>query len=150
MTSFISVKHCDTQSLIPSWAPVRNRIFWDPQVFFFWGGRGFGEVIPSLKLTAFRTWKWMVGIRSFPFGMAYFQGFLLLVSGVFFSRIPWIRIWGNLYITLFLLGPVRSNCQSRSPEVWKDWSIQVICLLNPGRIVESFLHFTISATKDLL
>ena len=26
----------------------------------------------SLKLTA-RTWKWMVGRRSFPFGMAYFQ-----------------------------------------------------------------------------
>ena len=28
--------------------------------------------IPSLKLTVC-TWKWMVGIRSFPFGMAYFQ-----------------------------------------------------------------------------
>ncbi len=26
-----------------------------------------------LKLTAC-TWKWMLGIRSFPFGMAYFQG----------------------------------------------------------------------------
>ena len=30
--------------------------------------------LPSLKLTS-RTWKWM-----FPFGMAYFQGLLLLVS----------------------------------------------------------------------
>ncbi len=30
------------------------------------------EQLPSLKLTA-RTWKWMVGIRSFPFGMANFQ-----------------------------------------------------------------------------
>ena len=28
-----------------------------------------------------RPWKWMVGRRSFPFGMAYFQGRLLLVSG---------------------------------------------------------------------
>ena len=36
--------------------------------------------VPSLKLTA-RPWKWMVGIRSFPFGMAYFQGLWLLVSG---------------------------------------------------------------------
>ena len=27
--------------------------------------------LPSLKLS---TWKWMVGIRSFPFEMAYFQG----------------------------------------------------------------------------
>ena len=26
-------------------------------------------------------WKWMVGIRSFPFGKAYFQGRLLLVLG---------------------------------------------------------------------
>ena len=29
--------------------------------------------IPSLKLTNC-PWKWMVGRRSFPFGMAYFQG----------------------------------------------------------------------------
>ena len=28
--------------------------------------------LPSLKLTV-RIWKWMVGIRLFPFGMAYFQ-----------------------------------------------------------------------------
>ena len=28
--------------------------------------------LPSLKVTV-RTWKWMVGIPSFPFGMAYFQ-----------------------------------------------------------------------------
>ena len=28
--------------------------------------------LPPLKLTV-RTWKWMVGIRSFPFGMGYFQ-----------------------------------------------------------------------------
>ena len=30
------------------------------------------KVLPSLKLTD-PTWKWMVGRRSFPFGMAYFQ-----------------------------------------------------------------------------
>ena len=30
------------------------------------------QILPSLKLTA-RTWKWMVGIGSFPFGNAYFQ-----------------------------------------------------------------------------
>ena len=29
--------------------------------------------LPSLKLTA-RPYKWMVGIRSFPIGEAYFQG----------------------------------------------------------------------------
>ena len=29
--------------------------------------------LPSLKLTA-RTWKWMVGRRSFPFGKVTFQG----------------------------------------------------------------------------
>ena len=33
------------------------------------------EVIHSLKLTV-HPWKWMVGIRSFPFEMAYFQGFI--------------------------------------------------------------------------
>ena len=32
------------------------------------------QSLPSLKLTWHSTWKWMVGIRSFPFGMAYFQG----------------------------------------------------------------------------
>ena len=32
-----------------------------------------------LKLTV-RTWKWIVGTRSFPFGMANLQGLLLLVS----------------------------------------------------------------------
>ena len=31
--------------------------------------------LPSLKL-AVRTWKWMVGIRSFPFAMAYFLGYV--------------------------------------------------------------------------
>ena len=36
--------------------------------------------LPSLKLTA-RPSKWMVGIRSFPIGEAYFQVLLLLVSG---------------------------------------------------------------------
>ena len=30
--------------------------------------------ITSLKQTAKAPEKWMVGIRSFPFGMAYFQG----------------------------------------------------------------------------
>ena len=30
-------------------------------------------ILPFGKLTV-RTWKWMVGIRLFPFGMAYFQG----------------------------------------------------------------------------
>ena len=38
------------------------------------------NMLPSLKLTV-RTWKWMVGMRSFPFGMAHFQVRLLLVSG---------------------------------------------------------------------
>ncbi len=32
----------------------------------------FFEYLPSLKLTI-RTWKWMVGRRSFPFGNPYFQ-----------------------------------------------------------------------------
>ena len=38
--------------------------------------------LPSLKVTV-RTWKWMVGIRSFPFGMGFFAGFFraILVSG---------------------------------------------------------------------
>ena len=31
--------------------------------------------LPSLKLTV-STWKWMVGIRSFPFAMAYFLGYV--------------------------------------------------------------------------
>ena len=38
------------------------------------------------------TWKWMVGIRSFPFwGPAYFQGLLLLVLGSVFPtfRLNW-------------------------------------------------------------
>ena len=30
--------------------------------------------VASLKLTYSRAWKWMVEIRSFPFGMAYLQG----------------------------------------------------------------------------
>ena len=34
---------------------------------------GFIAYLPSLKLTFF-LWKWMVGIRSFPFGEANFQG----------------------------------------------------------------------------
>ena len=33
----------------------------------------FWRIVPSLKLTAC-TWKWMVGRRLFPFGIAYFQG----------------------------------------------------------------------------
>ena len=39
--------------------------------------------VPSLKLTA-RTWKWMVGIRSFPFGARpIFRGVCCLLQGVF-------------------------------------------------------------------
>ena len=39
--------------------------------------------VPSLKLTA-RTWKWMVGIRWFPFGARpIFRGFSCLFQGVF-------------------------------------------------------------------
>ncbi len=43
--------------------------------------------IPSLKLTV-RTWKWMVGIRSFPFGARpIFRGFKWLVSGRLVTRL---------------------------------------------------------------
>ena len=38
--------------------------------FFCWV---ISEILPSLKLTA-RTWRWMVGIRSCPFGKVYFKG----------------------------------------------------------------------------
>ncbi len=52
---------------------------------------GLGNLeVHYLKLTASQsTWKWMVGIQAFPFGMAYFQNLWLLVSGSFnLSRSP--------------------------------------------------------------
>ena len=45
----------------------------------------------SLKLTAC-PWKWMVGIRSFSLGIAYFQVRLLLVSGRVHTIIFWIIV----------------------------------------------------------
>ena len=39
-------------------------------------------------------WKWMVGIRSVPFGMAHFQGLLLLVSGrVVYPDFEYLKVW---------------------------------------------------------
>jgi len=64
--------------------PEPSRIFME----WFETNVGFvstAHVVVTLPEThIFRSWKWMVGIRSFPFGMAYFQGRLLLVSGSVF------------------------------------------------------------------
>ena len=46
--------------------------------------------LPSLKLTV-RTWKWMVGIRPFPFGMAYFQ--VRTVSFRYDNSIQYNPLW---------------------------------------------------------
>ena len=51
----------------------------------------------TLKLTWHSTWKWMIGIRLFPLGMAYFQGLLLLVSG----SVLWMWIRCNPSIKCF-------------------------------------------------
>ena len=53
--------------------------------------------LASLKLTVC-TWKWMVGIRLFPVGMAYFQVLLLLVSGsVIIWRLHFFKNWVEGY-----------------------------------------------------
>ena len=64
-----------------------GRGFFKPYGAWFWC-RGRDRLatdrafFPSLKLTAIRTWKWMVGIWSFLFGKpGLFSGRLLLVSG---------------------------------------------------------------------
>ena len=67
--------------------------------------RGIYGWIPSLKLTA-RTWKWMVGIQSFPFGMAYFQGRTVSfrecnISAVLFYFL--LKAWWFMMIVLFNL-----------------------------------------------
>ncbi len=68
-----------------SWQQQRRRHAWS----YRWNPKGChvcqsAEVLPSLKLTV-RTWKWMVGIRLFPFGARpIFRG-ELLVSGIVFS-----------------------------------------------------------------
>ena len=42
-----------------------------------WTEAGTLEVLPSLKLTSNRTYKWMVGIRSFPIGFRpIFRGYV--------------------------------------------------------------------------
>ena len=49
--------------------------------------------LPSLKLTA-RTWKWMVGIRSFPFGARpIFRGDLLVSGSVGLELFPFAVIY---------------------------------------------------------
>ena len=39
------------------------------------------------------TWKWMVGIRLFPLGLAYIQGLLLLVSGSVSKLVEGCYLW---------------------------------------------------------
>ena len=61
----------------------------------------------SLKLTA-RTWKWMIGRRSFPFGIRFiFRGELLVlgrVTGKCWLYNPWLdgvwRVWGLVHTHL--------------------------------------------------
>ncbi len=55
----------------PTFQPIFKNTENSPEVFFF------EDWIPTVLLPrslTVRTWKWMVGRRSFPFGKAYFQG----------------------------------------------------------------------------
>ena len=66
------------------------RLGWfNPPTSFEMGWLNQFNHLPSLKLTA-RTWKWMLGIRSFPFGMAFFfhVSFRECKSSVFFLDPP--------------------------------------------------------------
>ena len=63
--------------------------------------------LPSLKLTV-STWKWMVGIRSFPFAMAYFLGYVSFREGKFRLCITQVK-WAMKKIWLFRVYRGRDN-----------------------------------------
>ena len=70
--------------------------------------------LPSLKLTA-RPSKWMVGIRSFPIGEAYFQVLLLLVSGRVLTINPNQPNGTSKWKTL-----LSGGCQGGLPPGWES------------------------------
>ncbi len=92
--------------------------------------------IHSLKLTA-RTWKWMVGRRSFPFGMTYFQGLWLLVSG----RV--VVVW-----SLFRNLDWQGSCH---PSICHPWNLDPQNLpksSNPWRYELRWICFKLSMEKS--
>ena len=91
-----------------------DMIFFVPEVYFIAIHVAMSQnqkAIPSLKLTA-RTWKMimMVGIRLFPFGIAYFQGQTVSVRECNFHWFPTSQHPPEkpLRVRIFRLNPVDS------------------------------------------
>ena len=99
----------------------------------FWGTPIFGNThIPSLKLTV-RTWKWMVGRRSSPFGppppifsgeCTFRRRWFLWDLGSLFQKTPYSPFnnhsywkWEHPKVWVFFLRVFSNSCGLRSPTV---------------------------------
>ena len=109
--------------------------------------------LPSLKLTA-RTWKWMVGIRSFPFGMAYFQGLLMLVLGS--VRVGWLLGFFPKHCQVQKLKEFLKFLASQAEKERRGWAgcrfflLLLLLLLLLVVVVVSWRETTISSAEYVL
>ena len=75
-------------------SPLTGATFHFQMAFLWLINAGDPNYLHSLELTV-RPWKLMVGIRSSPFGMAYFRGLLLLVLG---RVLGWSSKWAAIFL----------------------------------------------------
>ena len=126
-TSPISTTKTQLPKIYLSVAPPRQSNA-QPHRDPFWG-RGVFWRIPSLKQTLNTTWKWMVGIRSFPFARAHFQVLTVRFRECncfwdvksWWGELCWIKPWSFNIISSHLI-PWYPTKNRRKIKTW--WNLQ--------------------------
>ena len=91
----------------------------------------FSKYIPSLQTSSKRIWKWMVGRRSFPFGIAiFFRGYVWgsVNHGIFFWRFPYTGCKEKVKVAFSGKATV---CWGSIPiqHVYKNILYDIICII---------------------